>query len=557
MVSTRSLLSGSLLFVALPALGCSGDSLTVPETAGTLAITTSISGPEPDADGFSVQIDGGPAQPIGATATLTTPELTPGDHTVQLSDMAGNCSVAGDNPRTVSVTAGETATVTFAVTCGVTTASLSIAAVTSGPSPDADGYTISIDGADRGPLAANGTVTVDALTAGSHSVGLSGIAANCQVQGENVQAVTVTAGANASVAYTIACVAPPADAGSIRITTATSGADPDPDGYTFSVDGGAAQPIAVNANTTLPNLAAGAHSVRLAGASGNCSIAGPNPRPVAVTSGGTADAAFVISCSATTATTGSIKITTATTGSSPDAGYEVSVDGGSSQGIGSNAELTISNVATGDRSVTLGGLASNCTLQGSNPRTVSVTAGAQASVTFALTCTSAGVQWRTIPFRSGFVGVALWASSPSDVFVLGSYWNGPTSGPRQVLHYDGSSWSEQSLGATAIWGRSPTDVYAAGGSLVWHYDGSRWVEVHDGFMANYQALWGSSGTGQGLFSAGWDDAHTPAPGLIDQYDGTMWSRMEGHGFNDSNTEVSDLAGTSPIDVYALGPSGGC
>ena len=161
MVSTRSLLSGFVLFLALPALGCSGDSLTVPETSGTLAITTSVSGPEPDADGFSVQVDGGPAQPIGATATLTTPELSPGEHTVQLSDMAGNCSVAGDNPRTVSVTAGETATVTFGVTCGATTGGLSIAAVTSGPSPDADGYTISIDGADRGPLAANGTVTVD------------------------------------------------------------------------------------------------------------------------------------------------------------------------------------------------------------------------------------------------------------------------------------------------------------------------------------------------------------------------------------------------------------
>ena len=381
-------------------------------------------------------------------------------------------------------------------------------------------------------------------------MGLSGIAANCQVQGENVQAVTVTAGANASVAYTIACVAPPADAGSIRITTATSGADPDPDGYTFSVDGGAAQPIAVNANTTLPNLAAGAHSVRLAGASGNCSIAGANPRPVAVTSGGTADAAFVISCSATTATTGSIKITTATTGSSLDAGYEVSVDGGSSQGIGSNAELTISNVATGDRSVTIGGLASNCTLQGSNPRTVTVTAGAAAAVAFAVTCTAAST-WTTLALPAGFGGSALWAGSRTDIYVAGRYTTSPFD--YAVLRYDGQGWTEQLRGDVyrSVWGTSPTDVYVVGGPNVWHFDGNRWQggPTTTETEPKYLAIWGTSP--RDLFAVGSNDASTRGVGWIDHYDGTNWSKMEGHGFFDA-AHIYDISGNSPSDVYALG-----
>lgn len=110
------------LAVSAAAVGCGGgEDVTVPPTTGTLEITTSTSGTEQDADGYSVQIDAGPARAIGAAATLTTTDVTPGNHTVLLGEVAANCTVSGDNPRTVSVTAGETATVSFAVTCNATT----------------------------------------------------------------------------------------------------------------------------------------------------------------------------------------------------------------------------------------------------------------------------------------------------------------------------------------------------------------------------------------------------------------------------------------------------
>ncbi|MBA3761038.1 MAG: hypothetical protein H0X07_10970, partial [Gemmatimonadales bacterium] len=132
-------------------------------------------GPEPDADGYSVQIDGGGSQGIGAAATLSIPDFPPGNHTVELAEMASNCTISSPNPQGVRVTAGETATVSFAVACGATTGGLSIIAATTGPSPDPDGYAISIDGADRGALGVNAAVTISRLVPGSHALGLSGV----------------------------------------------------------------------------------------------------------------------------------------------------------------------------------------------------------------------------------------------------------------------------------------------------------------------------------------------------------------------------------------------
>jgi hypothetical protein len=95
MPRTRSLLSASLLALALSALACSGDSLTTPGTA-TLQITTLTTGPEPDPDGYTVQVDARAAQAIGTAASIQITDVSTGNHTVQLAGVAPNCSVSGD-----------------------------------------------------------------------------------------------------------------------------------------------------------------------------------------------------------------------------------------------------------------------------------------------------------------------------------------------------------------------------------------------------------------------------------------------------------------------------
>jgi hypothetical protein len=536
--------------VVLAGIGCGGEDIQAPAT-GSLEITTATSGPEPDNDGYSISIDHGTEIAIAVNATMQRDDLEPGSHSVQLGGLAANCIVAGENPRTINVPAGEITTVSFQLTCSATTGGLQITSATSGPSPDPDGYTLSLDGSDRGTLAVNGAVTLEGLTPGSHAVGLSGIVANCQVEGENPRTVTVTAGATVTAAFAVVCAEPPPVTGSIRITTSTTGPDPDANGYAFAVDGGSRQPIGVNATTTIANVSASAHTVRLSGVAANCSVQGNNPRSVTVANGATADLNFAVAC---TVSTGALQITTTTTGPSPDPdGYTVSVDGGTAQPIGINATLAVSSLGPGTHTVALAGLTANCQAERDNPRTVNVTADATTSVGFAITCSSIGVtRWTSIPLPQSFRGTSIWASSPSDLFVTGYYRNSPNPDERVIVHYDGRSWTQQFTGGDrfgdALWGISPTDVFAVvGSSEVLHYDGAGWVDVgpRDSELS-FQAIWGASPTK--LFVGAVDASY--GIGWILHYDGARWQSRAVFGGDPAS--VRDISGTSPTDVYAIG-----
>lgn len=89
-------------------------------TTGDLDVSTSTTGSDLDADGYTVVVDGTQSQAIGVNATVRFADLEAGDHGVELTGVASNCTVGGSNPRTVSVTAGEVASTTFSVTCEAT-----------------------------------------------------------------------------------------------------------------------------------------------------------------------------------------------------------------------------------------------------------------------------------------------------------------------------------------------------------------------------------------------------------------------------------------------------
>jgi Tol biopolymer transport system component len=405
--SLRDLGRALTLGPILALLSCGGDDLVAP-TTGSIAITTTTGGPAPDPDGYAISVNDGAEVGINANGIHQVDELPAGSHTVRLGGMAANCTVEGSNPRPVSVEAGATATVQFIVTCGPTSGSLGITSSTSGPSPDPDGYTITLDGADRGALGVNNALTLEGVPAGDHLVGLSGVAGNCQILGDNPRTVTVIAGASVSAAFEISCTAPPANAGSLRIITTTTGTDPDADGYAFAVDGGSSQPIGVSATATVANVAAGSHSVRLSGLAGNCSLQGANPRSATVSTGVSADVSFAIVC---TAARGALEIATTTTGGSPDPdGYTVALDNGAAQAIGTNAVLTIANVSASAHQVTLGGLATNCTVAGENPRPVTVTAGVTAAVSFSVSCTA--------PPSSSKIAFNSWDGGTAAIYVV-------------------------------------------------------------------------------------------------------------------------------------------
>jgi hypothetical protein len=369
-------------------VGCGGGGGT-DVVLPALSITTSTAGVELDPDGYSVTVDAAQNQAIGVNATVVVEQLADGQHTLALNGLAPNCAASGENPRNVTVHSGATASVDFAVTCGATSGGIEVLASVTGSGSDPDGFTLLLDGSEHGSVVSGVAATLSALAPGTHTVGLSGLAANCQVSGDNPRGVNVVAGQTAQVPFAVSCTTPGPSTGALEIITTTTGSDPDPDGYSLRLDTGTPQPISSNATLTLVNLTAAQHSVRLLGMAANCSLTGANPAQVSVPVGGTATVSFSVTCVPNTATTGGIQISVATTGSSPDLdGYSLSVDGGTAQHVDVNGSRTVGSLSQGSHSVLLGGVAGNCTVGGDNPRAVAVTAGQNAPVAFAVTCTT-------------------------------------------------------------------------------------------------------------------------------------------------------------------------
>jgi TolB protein len=71
-----------------------------------------------DDDGYMVTVDGGSARSVAINGTVMVTPLPVGERSVQLNEVASNCAVAGDNPRSVTVTANGTSETTFDVACG-------------------------------------------------------------------------------------------------------------------------------------------------------------------------------------------------------------------------------------------------------------------------------------------------------------------------------------------------------------------------------------------------------------------------------------------------------
>jgi hypothetical protein len=173
--------------------------------------------------------------------------------------------------------------------------------------------------------------------------------------------------------------------GTAQVTTVTTGADLDPDGYTLVADGSNSTSIGINSNASFTQLPPGSHSLQLNGAATNCTVTSPNPLTVTVTAGKTVQATFTIVC---TATTGSIQVSVPTTGVNAPPTYGVTIDGTAVGAVPSNGNFTFGPYAVGDHSVTLT-VAANCTVTPPNPRTVTIPAATTTPtviVTFAVSC---------------------------------------------------------------------------------------------------------------------------------------------------------------------------
>src|SRR5437879_3843488 len=211
-----------------------------------------------------------------------------------------------------------------------TTGYVTVTTATTGATPDPDGYAVAVDAGASQPIGNVDTVTISGVAPGSHAVALTGLAPNCSATGGASRNATVVAGDTARVAFAVTCPTPPATTGSVRVTTSTTGASPDVDGYSVAVDNGTSQHIDPNNSTgvTFTDLPVGSHTAVLSGVAPHCQVTGATSQTVNATAGNTAIAAFDISCPTPPPTTGDLTVTTTTggTGTLDHNGYRCTLD---------------------------------------------------------------------------------------------------------------------------------------------------------------------------------------------------------------------------------------
>jgi hypothetical protein len=195
------MLKAGLAVAAMVAAGCSTADITG-STAGSIQVGVQVSGQEVDTT-FSLYINTDTVAYTltpGATRSFSAAE---GTHTLHLKGVAGNCSVSGDNPRSVTVGALQTVPVTFNVAC-TDNGNVKVTIATTGEDQD-DMYTLAFDTDFRTVLVGPSQFVVVALPVKTYSVSLRDVASNCAVTSPNPVPVTVTHGATAETGFQIAC----------------------------------------------------------------------------------------------------------------------------------------------------------------------------------------------------------------------------------------------------------------------------------------------------------------------------------------------------------------
>jgi Tol biopolymer transport system component len=239
-----------------------------------------------------VTVDGGAARSLAPNGADTVAALSPGTHTLELTGIVGFCAVAGENPRTVEIAAGETASLRFDVTCDAPVFEVSVS--TSGFELDADGYEVSIDNTVWGSVLPDDTIPIPNLSSGPHTVVLTRVAPNCAVSGEHPRTIDVVDGAG-SVHLDVVCHF----AVTLAVYVESSGGDPDPDGYVATLNDGSRVGVAgdpvISGGWFLPP---GDYTVTLSDVAPHCRLEGSNTATATVTNGETASVTFTVSCGA-------------------------------------------------------------------------------------------------------------------------------------------------------------------------------------------------------------------------------------------------------------------
>jgi Tol biopolymer transport system component len=167
---------------------------------------------------------------------------------------------------------------------------------TQGGDQDPDGFVLLINDSTELQLGASDTLTLEDLAPAEYRLTLSGVADNCVLSGQNPVTSVVIARLLTTVRFEIDCLASTGPIGGLQVIVATSGADPDEDGYLVHLDASAPIPTGINDTISFIGLPAGLHDLRLGGLANHCTLDSTNPRALTILGGDILQTLFEVRC---------------------------------------------------------------------------------------------------------------------------------------------------------------------------------------------------------------------------------------------------------------------
>jgi hypothetical protein len=451
--------------------------------------------------------------------------------------------------------------------------SLEVTSLTFGIDPDPDGYVVMLDGRGVESIGVSGAVLIDDVAPGEHQVDLSGVAANCQVEGERPRTVTITESGAATAAFSVACGdAVPPVAGELEVTVRTGGSSVDRDGYNVALFHVVGPAVPANGSVTISGVPTGEQAVGLVNVAQNCAVQGEHPVRLTLESGVPATVDFTVVCHTPLPAPWPI------VGSGP---HDLTHVSGTSSGnvftIGhgqppcSTCQSALS-ILRYDGDV----LATQLSDFGRSRDIFSASSG----VAFALVDGSSpspflrynGATWFSVPADEialgsgggGFFG--LWGSSAADVYAVGDTVDAVSARHPSAAHWNGRTWLPVDLPSVAglsladVWGSSDVDLYAVGNAadrgVVLHFDGVAWSVVLDEPHVGFVRVGGTGPsdvwvTGHALVPTGHVLEEVAGHGAIRHFDGTGWSPVQ----SPTSSPLGAVSAVSSSVVYVIADGG--
>jgi hypothetical protein len=377
------------LFLLATLMGVGASCVDQSPDMGAIDVRVLLTGPDGSFNKFAVRVDGGPPQAFGAASSLIVP-VAAGSRVLVLEGTADNCAVDVGPNRTVQVPVNDTIVLTYGVGCAERRGDI-LANVTSEGVDFPARYTINLDAGvglrtDSVPTA--GSLRFAGVREGLHFMSLT-TPSNCQASSTDAATISVQHGKTSEVHFRVVCTLLP---GVMRVAVTTTGVDPDTMYHVSVAESGTGSmkeaDVSGNGSVTFTKLSAISHEVTLSGAARNCTIGAQARRTVSVPSKDTVVVQYQVSCTSAS----KIRITTATSGGDADAdGYAITIRGPMEEGASlMPAGVTVlTPLEAGDYSLELTGVAVNCDLTATVPKTVTVAAGLTTDIAISTSCGAA------------------------------------------------------------------------------------------------------------------------------------------------------------------------